>query len=889
MKAVVFYLLLLVLFFPDIGHSADIKAFILHSYHQEYPWTRQENRGIVNTLEKLTPENDLTISTEYLDTKRVRLTEEYKTFYSEYLRKKYDGFTPDILFASDDDSLQFMLEFRSKIFPDVPLVFCGVNDTSVAETIQETDIYGVFEVKDITANLQLFKKLFPDIEEVTFIGDDSGTYKAIHNQILSAAALDFPDYDLAFFAHRKFQQVENLIKAIPGKIIVLTTIGGFTDDNSQILPIGSVIRRLRGLGDFAIISMEDVYMMEGVLGGIVTSGEEQGRAAAVLAMQTLEGKSKENHQRFVNGANVPTFDHHELHRLYLPKTRLPADFIILNEPLSIYEEFRAVIISSLIAITILCMLIFFLLVSVNRRKKAEQDLKESRNFLTSVLDNLPDIVFVKDAEQLRFVRLNKAGEEIFEEKAENIIGKNDYDFFPSDDADHYTAKDRETLNKKQLVDIPIESIMTSSGKRYLHTKKIPILDSAGTPLFLLGISRDITQERIAAQERTELENKLQQAQKMQSIGTLAGGIAHDFNNILSSIIGYTELAQHQHDAPESVKKLLEGTLKGTERAKQLVRQILTFSRKNDQQKLPVILADIIQESLSLLKSTLPSTISIKDEMHTAQKVLADPTQMHQVVMNLCTNGYHAMEETGGLLVVNLAETEINDPADALVPQMKPGRYLHLAVTDSGKGMKDEIIDRIFDPYFTTKGPEAGTGLGLAVVHGIIQSHDGYIGVASEVSGGTTISVFLPVFEANDLDTPGVPTQEIKTYRSEMGESILLVDDEPDIVDLTETYLTTYGYRVTSFTDSEKAIKEYGSNWQDYDLVITDMTMPNIAGDELSRKMLAVNPLARIILCTGYSSTLNKEKALKLGISAYCEKPVSIDELLKVIYKVLISR
>jgi len=886
--SVLFKLLLftLLLFQAEFVRAAAFNAFVLHSYHQEYPWTKLENSGLVETLRSMSPESDISFSTEYLDTKRVRFSHDYQEFFVNYLQTKYTGFQPDIIFLTDDNALKFITDNKSRIFPAVPVVFCGVNDTNLINKIPSTDTYGVFEVKDIQTNLQLIKKLFPGIEKVTFVGDNSETYQAIYRQILGAAALDYPEYDLNFIAHRDLVQVENLIRATSNTVLVLTTIGGFHDKDNQVLSIRTVIQRLRALGEYAIISMEDVYMQNGILGGIVTSGKTQGGKAAVLGFRLLTGKLIRGAEQYLTGENIPTFNHHELVRLGIPESRLPLESVIVNKPPSIYEEFKSFIFSALVTFGILCALIFFLLVSIVRRQKAEEKLKASRNFLNSVLNNLPDMVFVKEAKDLTFVSLNKAGEAILGESAENVIGKSDYDFFGQEEADFFTAKDREVLASKELLDIPSEQIQTSFGKRHLHTKKIPILDDNLNPLFLLGISRDITNVMIAAQERVELENMLKQSQKMESIGTLAGGIAHDFNNILSSIIGYTELAQHHADVTKEVRNLLDGTLKGAERAKQLVRQILTFSRKNDQEKKPVILADIVQESLTLLKSSLPSTIEIKNEMYSRGKIYADPTQMHQVIMNLCTNGSHAMQGNSGILLVNLQEIDTGISPVGNLQHMDKGRYLHLSVTDCGKGMAKEVLDRIFEPYFTTKNPESGTGLGLAIVHGIIKSHGGHIAVDSEKAGGTTVNVYLPMIDETEEGSEERDSQYFRHSGAESGELILLVDDEPDIINLTEIYLTDHGYRVHSFSDSHRALDQFKKKEEQYAVVITDMTMPNLTGVELAREILALNPSAKIILCTGYSDTIDQKKALSMGISQYLEKPVSINDMLAALDRVL---
>ncbi len=863
--------------------DTDINVFILHSYNQEYPWTKQENSGIINTLNSLFEGKNVSYSTEYLDSKRVDLNDDYQSFFLNYLQQKYKDYIPDIVFLSDDNALKFMWRFHRDLFSSVPVVFCGVNDASVAEQLRDTRFRGVFEVKDVSANLRLINKLLPEHKTVTFIGDDSTTYKAIHQSIQSQSLETLSETRIEFVAAMNISTVLQQLQVRQKGLLILTTVGGFTDERGKTISISQVIKRLCSSGEFVIISMEDVYMHEGVLGGIVTSGRAQGAAAAKMGHALLTDKGQEITSQFSNGPNIPTFNYVEMAKLGLSTQSLPSDSEILGKPLSLYDEFSEIIQISIGAFVVMLILLVFLSLSVVRRKKAESDLQANENFLTSVLDNLPDMVFVKDAKDLRFVRLNTAGETIFGESQDNVIGKNDFDFFPKEEADFFTKKDRQTLENKVLVDIPEEPIHTPDGVRFLHTKKIPILDTSGNPTYLLGISRDITELINARQKRRELEDKLKQAQKMESIGTLAGGIAHDFNNILSSIIGYTELAQRQSTNPEVVEKLLNGALKGTERAKQLVRQILTFSRKGVSERVPVVLADVIKEGLNLLRSSLPSTITIQESLTSRSCVHADPTQMHQIIMNLGTNGYQAMLDKGGTLVVRLDEEEINTQGNANILGIEPGWYLHLSIRDTGRGMDKKTLERMFDPYFTTKGPESGTGLGLAVVHGIVKNHGGYVSVVSEPEIGTTVDIYLPVTTSDSSVTLGSKTKHDVTGGS---ESILLVDDEQDIVTMAASHLTSHGYRVTSFTSSLEALLEFKKNPDTYDLLITDMTMPRMTGTELAEAIFQVTPHFPVMLCTGHSDNVDRNKALSMGIRAYCEKPMNLDEMLITIRQTL---
>ena len=372
----------------------------------------------------------------------------------------------------------------------------------------------------------------------------------------------------------------------------------------------------------------------------------------------------------------------------------------------------------------------------------------------------------------------------------------------------------------------------------------PIKDSTGKITSYVSVKRDVT-------DKIKMEKQLRHAQKMEAIGTLAGGIAHDFNNILSGILGYTELAMY--DLPEkSMAKLnLKEAVKAGYRAKELVKQILTFSRRTEEEKKAVQIGLIIKEALHLLKASLPSTIKIQQNIKAKSSiVMADPTQIHQIIMNLCTNAFHAMKGTGGVLKVILCNVEIDKSAENISPSIKVGSYVKLRVEDNGCGIKQEIIDRIFEPYFTTKKEGEGTGMGLAVVHGIIKSYGGEIIAFSRPGEGTAFDIYLPRVEDNSIDSE-------KTAKSSLPygkEKILFIDDEIAIVDTSKNILKKLGYSVTGVTNSPEALDIFLQNPDKYDMVITDQTMPGITGSQLARKVMSIRPDIPIILCTGYSET-----------------------------------
>ncbi len=412
----------------------------------------------------------------------------------------------------------------------------------------------------------------------------------------------------------------------------------------------------------------------------------------------------------------------------------------------------------------------------------------------------------------------------------------------------------------------------------LQTTISPVKNDLGRTTHFVSVGRDVTHESL-------LETQLRQAQRMEALGTLAGGIAHDFNNILSAVIGYTELAMQDSDPECSAHASMAEVFKAAKRAAELVAQILTFSRRTEQERNPLQLAPVIKEALKLLRGTLPSTIDIQQNIKdTCDPILADATQIHQIIMNLCTNAYHAMREHGGILDVRLDTIELLKEKEAGQLTLPAGKYARISISDTGHGMLPEIRDRIFEPYFTTKRRQDGTGLGLATVYGIVKLHAGAITVYSEPAQGSTFNVFLPICSPNHEESEnGQPAFSLPRGK---GECILIVDDEEAIVQMIEIALRHLGYKIVSHSSSVKALEAFEDDPDQFDCVITDQTMPTLSGADLARRMLDVRPNIPIILCSGFSETVNAEKAHDIGIREYIMKPMTRRVLADAVQRVL---
>ena len=450
-------------------------------------------------------------------------------------------------------------------------------------------------------------------------------------------------------------------------------------------------------------------------------------------------------------------------------------------------------------------------------------------------------------------------------------------------------KNSERLGAESCVGIPLRDrqqkalgvLNIFSSREMRPTARLPEI------MEIVAVKAAAELERLREEEeKSGLEAQLRQAQKMEAIGTLAGGIAHDFNNILAAILGYTELAKQKMTPESEPDHCLAEVLKATYRAKELVQQILAFSRKGEQEVKPLRIQCVVKEALKLLRATLPVSIDIQQRIDPdCQAILADPTRIHQIILNLCTNASHAMEAKGGTLSVLLENTTLGEE-DAQAHGLAAGGYVLLVVSDTGHGMGKEVLDHIFEPYFTTKKQGKGAGMGLAIVHGLVKAIGGKIFVASTVGQGTTFRIFFPQVSARAGEDPPRETPAISVPGS---ERIFVIDDEQAIVAMEKIALERLGYQVQLFADSEEALAAFRVNPQGCDPVVTDQTMPHLSGMDLAKAFLAIRPDLPIILSTGYSSQASEEDAARAGIRRFIMKPVNISQLAAVIREILDKR
>ncbi|MEJ2040331.1 MAG: PAS domain S-box protein, partial [Desulfosarcinaceae bacterium] len=522
------------------------------------------------------------------------------------------------------------------------------------------------------------------------------------------------------------------------------------------------------------------------------------------------------------------------------------------------------------------------MLDITERKKAEKELKESKNLFDAFMDNIPGLAYMKDP-QGRYIFVNNAFAQFTGRPACDTVTLCNRQIWNEKTSQRLEENDNKVIQSLAAANM-METVLLPDGReRHLLTTRFPIFQD--DRLFALGgVSIDVTERNQAEQQRQQLEIQLQQSQKMEALGTLAGGIAHDFNNILAAIIGYTEILAADTDKEHPNHHYLVRVLEAGERARALVKQILAFSRQSEIEPKPVQVKLIVKEVLKLLRASLPAFIEIKQDILTDAAVMADPVQIHQVMMNLCTNAGYAMRDNGGLLQVRLSEVDLDETFTRPHTGLHPGTYLKLRVQDTGAGISKEHLSRVFEPFFSTKPKGEGTGMGLSVVHGIVTRLGGLITVESVAGHGACFDVYLPALK----DKPLRAVVDAKALPAGM-ERILFVDDEVFQTDMLKHMLELLGYKVTALNRGPEALARFEKDPKAFDLVITDMIMPEMTGDVLARRMLEIRPDLPIILCTGYSENISEPQAKARGIKAFVLKPLVMQELALLLRQVLDKR
>ncbi len=810
----------LVLFFSTICLGAKEKKNVLYfnSYHHGYQWSDEILKGLRDVLSKSKYKVDLQV--EYMDSKKYNYDDINRSLFKLYQEKFIDE-DFDIIIVSDNHAYNFVIEHRDVLFPGIPLVFCGMNNFKSADT-SSGNLTGIVENFDLISTLEVARKLHPEKNKMVVVGDQSITGRSIEQQVYTMLARYKGKLDVEFWFKLTLDETKERVERLPEDTFLFFA-PWYQTVKGKFYTAEEVMETIYHHSSVPIYTTWEFLLGHGAVGGRLLSGLHHGKMAADMALRILDGEIPESIPVVVEPAGEYKFDYNVMQRLKINQNLLPEGSVIINSPKAFYELKKELFWTIMVSFMLLVIVLIFLVITMIERRKVQRKVLEQLSFRQTLMDTIPQLVSWKNVSG-KYLGANRTFTDFFgidtpdgvvSKVTQDVVADKDYVQW-STEADTAVVGSQEEFRKlrKKIID-------SSGDEGWLEVNKVPLRDQVGRIIGILTTAENVTKEQ-------NLEKQLLQSQKMEAIGTLAGGIAHDFNNILTSIINSTELALGDVDKTSQTARDLERVLKAGRRGSMVVKQILSFSRPSKEGIRPTDLAVVIHEVLSLLDASMPSNIRVQSKINSAGILIdADPTQIHQVILNLCTNAFHALREAGGILRVYVEEVPLEaELASAM--NIFPGNYMKITVKDDGPGISPDIMDKIFDPFFSTKDITEGTGLGLSVVHGIVKGHRGSLRVESQQGVGTKFEIYLP--QSKVLNIEEMADDDIGLSKS---LSILFVEDDEDQLNSIPRILKSLGHRVVAVSDPQKAIYLVNESDGKFDLVISDFDMPTMRGTILA--------------------------------------------------------
>ncbi len=823
------------LIFASFSDAVPEKKNVLYinSYHNGYKWSDSELEGVRSVLNNSRFKVDLQI--EYMDAKKFEygsLKENHFALFQE----KFAGESFDIVVISDNDALNFVNQYRKVLFPGVPVVFCGINDLMEAD-LGDGNMTGVVEVYDLVATLNIAKKLHPKRDRVIVLIDSSTagvTIKRQAEKILGQTDLGFK---VEFWIQLSLEEAQQRVSHLPDDTLLFIA-PYYQTINGRFYTSEEVSEAIYRHSTVPIYTSWEFMVGYGAVGGRVLSGIEHGKMAGEMALQILEGKKADNIPIFREPSGTYMFDYKVMEKLGIDRDLLPENSTIINAPQAIYAISKELFWTIMVSFILLLLALVAMLGAMLERRKVELKIIDQLAFQETLMDTIPQLVSWKDL-QGKYLGANRAFMDFFGiQDNQQVMGKSTADLLSdSSYSDWSVSADAAVISSKKAFRKIRRKVTGKGGQEaWIEVNKVPLQGQGGKIVGVLSTAENITKEQ-------NLEKQLLQSQKMEAIGTLAGGIAHDFNNILTSIINSTELAIGDLTPGTQTEADLQRVLKAARRGGRVVQQILSFSRPSREGFRPTDMGSVVLEVVHLMEASMPANIKVSSNVRPPDKyfVLADPTQMHQAILNLCTNAFHALRKTGGNIDIQLSRVTPDEAKAAQLTSEFPGNQIKLSVTDNGPGIKPEIVDKIFDPFFSTKSKSEGTGLGLAVVHGIVKSHQGTIRVFCGDGGGSIFEILLPETAAGE---DIVSSSQGTSFES--GGHILFVEDDEDQLQTTPRVLEELGFAVTALRDPAAALHLASSTSPSFDILITDFDMPGMSGADLAGRL----PGLPVILISG---------------------------------------
>ena len=850
---------------PPQAVAVRNSILILVTRNPSDPWVVSQVEGMLRFFQEQVPA--IMPSIEYMDWQTGSVEKQEKRL-ADYYAAKFADRKIRVVIAQGPQAVSFLEKFHDRLFPESQGVFCGVRR---AESPMPGWLTGVLEVMDAPGTFRLARALQPDLQRLVILDDPANTGGILQKSIEENSALEGPAVRVELLRTENVQQLFAAVESLPPDTAVLMT---------RPRPVRQFMVELRDHCPVPIYGLCAPLHLPGILGGSLLNGEEHGASAAQLALRLFKGERAEAIPVTAGPPHRLTVHYDQMARFGFPLSALPEGTEILGRPPGIFETHgRALIVGG--ALVLLLLAGILTLARILRQKRAAaKALGDSLSTLNATFDSISDGVLVVDLKgrvtnlNQRFLELWGIPSELPNHERDEVLLS--YVIRQLKDPAAFIAR------VKSLYAHPEKSssdLIEFSDGRVFERDSRPQRDGSKI-VGRVWSFRDISRRVAAEREKHHLVDQLAQSQKMEAIGTLAGGIAHDFNNILTGVLGYAELARARLPASHPSSEDLVHVLGAGERARVLVRRILTFSRKHKPEKQAVSLKPVIREILKLLRATIPASIEIHAEFQEADDcVLADAAQIHQSLLNLATNAVHAMAGGPGTLNVSLKNITGSPQFARENPHLLTGEWVRVSVSDTGHGMDPVTLRRIFEPFYTTKQPGEGTGLGLAVVHGIVTAHGGVVTVESAPGKGSTFRFYFPLTQMPAEKPADKILPSAIAVPHGHGEHVLIVEDETAVAEVARNFLTSLGYKPTVCLSPEQALEELRVNPSDYAAVLTDLSMPRMTGLDLIRRIHTQEPGLPCVLCTGFVVSASTEKeATQLGVRDVVTKPFSRQDL-----------
>lgn len=913
------------------------RILVLNSYNMGYDWSEDEMQGIRDGFSKAFPRLDLYV--EHLDTKKFPGKKHFPRL-ADLLEAKYAARPLDVIVAMDNAALEFATQYRQRISPGTPLVFCGINDYEPSMISGQSRITGVAEFHDSAGTLRMALGLHPTVRNVVVIHDYTDTGLAMRHELEKTAAR-YPSIKLQFMEEMPLEEtVQKLRGGTPGTLVLMLSYtvekGGRTFTQSE------AARLVSGASSMPVYAVHAAQLGNGVVGGRMMEGQIQGLKAAELAVRILGGEAAETLPVITGNLARPMFDYRMLERAGVNPSQLPADSVLINKPSSSFAINKTIVwIGGLF--TLLCTAgLITLALNVRKRRNLEamlsfridqyqesqeelqateemlraqvdeymlsQDelmateemlraqiveyqnthdqllateemlriqldvVEESSQKFKAVFEHSPITVALTGLPEGTFTEVNQAFIDMFGYTREEALGKTTVELgvWRYDSARNSYLQQ---LKRDGYVHNFEAEMRRKDGEAFVVLFSGVLLEIVGKPCVLSAVM-DIT-------EQNRLQNQLLQSQKMDVVGQLAGGIAHDFNNMLAGVMAAAELLQLRLPTDDRNNKLVDTIIEATTRSADLTRELLTFSRKTSMVANPVRINDTITTVMGLLERTIDKQIHVTAALGGGNPVVkGDQTQLQNALLNLGVNARDAMPHGGQLKYTTSVKMLDEVSCRSMGLSLTPGRYVEIAVSDSGLGMTKDVMDHIFEPFFTTKAVGKGTGLGLAAVYGTVQSHNGGLYVQSEPGVGTVFKIYLPMIH----DEAGTIPSNMEAVVGSGG--ILLVDDEDILRNVGRELLEHLGYTVYLAENGADALDVFAAHRDEISLVILDMIMPKMGGKEAFIQLREQFPGVKVLFCSGFSSEGTSDELVNLGACGFIQKPYNRSELSRAVAKAL---